>query len=103
MQTILVKDVLHLIAHVITGESFVVCSVVLRNYMAHVAIDDAQKGDYAEVRRVLALLQRPFDDCPTASDSDVTSGHVTPGESSSSLSIPASHVTHIQLAACRRS
>jgi len=37
---------------------------VLRNYLAQVAIEKAQNGDYAEVRRLLAVLERPFDDQP---------------------------------------
>jgi uncharacterized protein YdiU (UPF0061 family) len=37
---------------------------VLRNYLAQVAIEKAQNGDYEEVRRLLAVLERPFDDQP---------------------------------------
>jgi uncharacterized protein YdiU (UPF0061 family) len=37
---------------------------VLRNYLAQVAIEKAQNGDFDEVRRLLAVLERPFDDQP---------------------------------------
>jgi uncharacterized protein YdiU (UPF0061 family) len=37
---------------------------VLRNYLAQVAIEKAQNGDFEEVRRLLAVLERPFDDQP---------------------------------------
>jgi uncharacterized protein YdiU (UPF0061 family) len=37
---------------------------VLRNYMAQVAIDRAQNKDFSEVERLLALLERPFDEQP---------------------------------------
>ncbi len=39
---------------------------VLRNHMAEVAIQRAQKGDYSEVQRLYQLLQRPFDEQPGA-------------------------------------
>ncbi|HEY0586488.1 MAG TPA: YdiU family protein [Pseudoduganella sp.] len=35
---------------------------VLRNYMAQVAIEKAQNKDFSEVERLLALLERPFDE-----------------------------------------
>ncbi len=44
-------------------------SVVLRNHLAETAIQQAQAGDYTEVQRLAAVLQRPFDDRPE-SDSD---------------------------------
>lgn len=37
---------------------------VLRNYMAQIAIEKAQKGDYSEVDRLLRILQSPFDEHP---------------------------------------
>ena len=38
------------------------CRVVLRNYIAQNAIDLAEKGDFTEVRHVLRILERPFDE-----------------------------------------
>jgi serine/tyrosine/threonine adenylyltransferase len=35
---------------------------VVRNYLAHQAIDRAEQGDYAEINSRLRLLARPFDD-----------------------------------------
>ena len=37
---------------------------VLRNYLAQRAIEDAERGDYSELERLLALLSRPFDEQP---------------------------------------
>ena len=37
---------------------------VLRNYLAQVAIDKAQNKDYSEVERLLAVLEKPFDEQP---------------------------------------
>lgn len=37
---------------------------VLRNYLAQVAIEKAQNKDFSEVERLLAVLQRPFDEQP---------------------------------------
>jgi uncharacterized protein YdiU (UPF0061 family) len=37
---------------------------VLRNYLAQTAIEQAQKGDFDEVSRLLAVLERPFDEQP---------------------------------------
>ncbi len=41
---------------------------VLRNYLAQVAIDNAQRGDFSEVDRLLTLLQQPFDEQPEHDD-----------------------------------
>jgi len=35
---------------------------ILRNYMAETAIQQAEQGDYAEVERLLSLLQKPYDE-----------------------------------------
>jgi uncharacterized protein YdiU (UPF0061 family) len=37
---------------------------VLRNYLAQTAIERAQNGDFDEVSRLLAVLERPFDEQP---------------------------------------
>jgi len=37
---------------------------ILRNYIAQKAIEEAEKGDYSEVRKVLGMLMKPFDDNP---------------------------------------
>jgi len=37
---------------------------VLRNYLAQVAIEKAQNKDFSEVERLLAVLQRPYDEQP---------------------------------------
>jgi uncharacterized protein YdiU (UPF0061 family) len=37
---------------------------ILRNYLAQVAIEKAQNGDFSEVARLLAVLERPFDEQP---------------------------------------
>jgi uncharacterized protein YdiU (UPF0061 family) len=37
---------------------------VLRNHLAQTAIERAQQGDFAETQRLLAVLERPFDEQP---------------------------------------
>jgi serine/tyrosine/threonine adenylyltransferase len=37
---------------------------VLRNYLAQSAIEQAQNGDYGAVHKLLAILERPFDEQP---------------------------------------
>lgn len=37
---------------------------VLRNYLCQSAIDMAEQGDYEEVRRLLKVMERPYDDQP---------------------------------------
>ena len=52
------------------------CSVnpryVLRNYMAQIAIEKAEAGDFSEVERLLRLVQDPFNEHP---DSQHYAGH----------------------------
>lgn len=35
---------------------------ILRNYLAQIAIDKAQRGDYTELNRLLQVLHKPFDE-----------------------------------------
>ncbi|OWQ93397.1 hypothetical protein CDN99_02645 [Roseateles aquatilis] len=43
-------------------------AVVLRNHLAETAIRQAEAGDFSEVRRLLDVLRRPFDEPAQASD-----------------------------------
>lgn len=38
--------------------------IVLRNYLAQIAIEQAEQGDYTEIARLFTVLQAPFDDHP---------------------------------------
>lgn len=37
---------------------------ILRNYLCQSAIDAAEQGDYEEVRRLLKVMERPYDEQP---------------------------------------
>ena len=41
---------------------------ILRNYMAQIAIESAQRGYYTEVNRLLKILHSPFDEHPDAEE-----------------------------------
>ena len=37
---------------------------ILRNYIAQLAIDDAQQGDFEKVNELLNVLRKPYDEQP---------------------------------------
>jgi serine/tyrosine/threonine adenylyltransferase len=37
---------------------------VLRNYLAQIAIEKAQNKDFSEIAKLLAILEKPFDEQP---------------------------------------
>jgi len=37
---------------------------ILRNYLCQSAIDTAEQGDFKEVRRLLKVMERPYDEQP---------------------------------------
>jgi uncharacterized protein YdiU (UPF0061 family) len=37
---------------------------ILRNYLAQIAIEKAEKGDFSELDTLLMLLQNPYDEHP---------------------------------------
>jgi uncharacterized protein YdiU (UPF0061 family) len=43
-------------------------NIVLRNHLAELAIRDAEAGDFAEVQRLLKVLEHPFDEVDAASE-----------------------------------
>jgi len=58
---------------------------ILRNYIAQRAIERAEKGDYSEVRRLLGVLEHPFDEKEHFEGEDQGPGfeyHQTPPEGS---------------------
>jgi uncharacterized protein YdiU (UPF0061 family) len=50
--------------HAARGHARVNPKYILRNYLAQVAIEKAQNGDFSEVDKLLAVLERPFDEQP---------------------------------------
>ncbi|XP_074321366.1 uncharacterized protein LOC141657877 [Silene latifolia] len=47
-----------------TGMNAVNPKYILRNYLCQSAIDAAEQGDFEEVRRLLKVMERPFDEQP---------------------------------------
>ncbi|KAH3825976.1 hypothetical protein DPMN_127865 [Dreissena polymorpha] len=70
---------------------------ILRNYIAQNAIDTAEKGDYSEVRRVLRLLENPYEESVNLSDLSISYAQtVTDADEqmsgASSFNVDAGHV-----------
>jgi serine/tyrosine/threonine adenylyltransferase len=47
---------------------------ILRNHLAEAAIRQAREGDFAEVNRLLKVLQRPFDEQSEQPESEADAG-----------------------------
>ncbi|GBM93495.1 Selenoprotein O [Araneus ventricosus] len=45
---------------------------ILRNYIAQEAIEKAENGDYSSVRRLVKLLEKPYDQCYTEAINEET-------------------------------
>ena len=56
-----------LVVRLIKGEvnpGLTAFGAALGNYLAQIAIEQAQNGDFSGVHKLLAVLERPFDDQP---------------------------------------